>query len=169
MDRILLLDAQNYDGVETEILRTAVRGIICLDGKYLFAEEKNGLKLPGGGQEEGEDDIATLIREVREETGYTVIPESAREFGYIEEKRRSLYEDTIWHQFSRLYFCDVTGERAECEYSENELRRGMHFRACTLEEAIEINRCILDSNGWHAWDQREYRTLLLIKEHLSRQ
>ena len=94
MERLLYLDGENYTDDLPEIVRTAVRGIIFVDGKLLLIEDdKNEVKLPGGGQEEGETDIETLIREVREETGCTVIPETVRPFGYIEEKRRSFHED----------------------------------------------------------------------------
>ena len=112
--------------------------------------------------------METLIREVREETGCTVIPETVRPFGYIEEKRRSFHEDGIWHQFSRLYFCDVTDERSDTEYSENEKKYGMRFRMYTIDEAIAKNRAMLDQIGALAWNQREYRTLLLIRAYMEK-
>ena len=169
MERLLLLDGGNYTDDMPEIVRTAVRGIVFVDGKLLLIEDnKNEVKLPGGGQEDGETDIETLILEVREETGCTVIAETVRPFGYIEEKRRSFHEDRIWHQFSRLYFCDVTDERSDTEYSENEKRYGMRFRMYTIDEAIAKNRAMLDRIGALAWNQREYRTLLLIKAHMEK-
>ena len=169
MERLLYLDGENYTDDLPGIVRTAVRGIIFVDGKLLLIEDdKNEVKLPGGGQEEGETDIETLIREVREETGCTVIPETVRPFGYIEEKRRSFHEDCIWHQFSRLYFCDVTDERSDTEYSENEKKHGMRFRMYAIDEAIAKNRAMLDRIGALAWNQREYRTLLLIKAHMEK-
>ena len=169
MERLLYLDGENYTDDLPEIVRTAVRGIIFADGKLLLIEDsKHEVKLPGGGREEGETDVETLIREVREETGCTVIPETVRPFGYIEEKRRSFHEDCIWHQFSRLYFCDVTDERSDTEYSENEKRYGMRFRMYAIDEAIAKNRAMLDRIGALAWNQREYRTLLLIKAHMEK-
>ncbi len=169
MKRLLLMDKQNYDDSWPEILRTAVRGIIFTGDKLLVIEDKFGeVKLPGGGQEKGEDDMQTLVREVREETGYPVIPESVRPFGYIEEKRRSFDEEKIWHQISRLYFCDIGGERTGESFTGNEQRLGMRFRTYTLDEAIEKNRKMLDIKGEQAWNRREYETLLLIKEHLEK-
>ena len=169
MKRLLLMDAQNYDETLPEIHRVSVRGIAFVDGKIIFAQEENGfLKLPGGGQDEGESDIETLVREFREETGYNVIPSSAREFGYIEEKRKSLHEEMIWHQFNHIYFCEVSGDRGECEYSDNEKSRGMHPTAITLDEALAQNLSVLEAEGKQAWNQREYKTLLLIKEMLEK-
>lgn len=168
MERLLLLDGHNYTDDMPEIVRTAVRGIIFMDGKLLLIEDnKNEVKLPGGGQDEGETDIETLIREVREETGRIVIPDSIRPFGYIEEKRKSLHEDMIWHQFSRLYFCNVTDEISSTEYSMNEKKYGMRFVLYTIDEAIAKNQAMLNTIGELAWNQREYRTLLLIKEKMK--
>ncbi len=169
MERLFLLDGENYADDMPEIVRIAVRGIIFVGEKLLLIEDnKKEVKLPGGGREEGETDIDTLIREVREETGCTVIPETVRPFGYIEEKRKSFHENRIWHQFSRLYFCDVTGERCGTEYSENEKKHGMRLRMYTIDEAIAKNRAMLNNIGELAWNQREYRTLLLIKVHMEK-
>ena len=52
MERLLLLDGENYTDDMPEIVRIAVRGIIFVDGKLLLIEDnKNEVKLPGGGQE----------------------------------------------------------------------------------------------------------------------
>ena len=170
MKRLLLLDGKNYDDSMPEINRVSVRGIAFLDGRLIFAEESSGfLKLPGGGQDEGETDLETLVREFKEETGCSVIPESVREFGYIEEKRRSLHEDMIWHQFNHLYFCEVDGTQGDCDYSDNEKNRGMHPALWTLEEALAKNLKVLEEEGKQAWNQREYNTLLLIKEYLDKE
>ncbi len=168
MERLLFLDGEDYTDDMPELVRTAVRGVIFVDGKLLLIEDnKHEVKLPGGGQEEGKTDIETLVREVREETGCTVIPETVRPFGYIEEKRKSFNEKRIWHQFSRIYFCDVTEERRDTDYSENEKKRGMRFGTYTIEEAIAKNHAMLNRIGALAWNQREYRTLLLLKAYLK--
>ncbi len=170
MERLLLLDGKDYTDDMPEIVRIAVRGIIFVDGKLLLIEDnKNEVKLPGGGREEGESDIETLIREVREETGCTVMTETVRPFGYIEEKRKSFDENMIWHQFSRLYFCDVADERSDTAYSENEKRHGMRLGLYTMDEAIAKNHAMLNNIGKLAWNQREYRTLLLIKAYIERE
>ena len=127
MKQLLLLDAKNYDEDMDEFVRTAVRGIIFVGNKLLLIEDNKGeVKLPGGGQESGERDTDTLIREIREETGCIVIPETIRPFRYIEEKRKSFNENRIFHQFSRLYFCEVSGECGETEFSDNEKRYAVH-------------------------------------------
>ena len=96
MEKVLVMDEHNYDDNLEEICRVSIRGIIFVNGKLLMIESFLGeVKLPGGGLEEGEDDYQTLIREVKEETGYDVIPESIKPFGEIEEKRLSVHEPKI--------------------------------------------------------------------------
>ncbi len=169
MKKILVMDEHDYEEGLEEIYRVSVRGIIFLDGKLLMIENSFGeVKLPGGGMEPGEDEYQALIREVKEETGYDVIFKSIRPFGEVEEKRLSVQEPMIWHQINRLYFCDVYPERGQCEYSENEKKYEFRQVFYTIEEALEKNEKMLEKEGRQAWNQREYRTMLLIKEHFRR-
>ena len=55
-----------------------------LHNKLLLIEGDEGeIKLPGGGIEGNESDHEALIREVMEETGYTLIESSIRPYGEI--------------------------------------------------------------------------------------
>lgn len=167
MERILLLDAMDYDSELPEIKRVSVRGIIFVENKLLLIEDKFGeVKLPGGGKEGNETDIETLIREVSEETGYQVLPESIVEFGEIEEKRLSVKESMIWHQFNRLYFCKINKNQGTCNYSDNEKKYGFKQVWYTLEEAIYKNKVMLETEGKRSWNQREIKTLELIQQYL---
>lgn len=172
MERLLLLDAKDYDDDMDVWARIAVRGIVFIGDKLLLLNDNKGeVSLPGGGQDEGESDADTLIREIREETGYSVIPDTMRPFGYIEEKRRdfkSYHDDRIFHQISRLYFCEVSAECGETQLSKQEKIYGMRTAMYTLDEAIAKNRAMLDTVGNLAWNQREYRSLLLIKEYIEK-
>lgn len=168
METLLLLDGKNYDPSLPEIRRTGVRGIIFENEKLLMIRTNFGdVKFPGGGQEEGENDETTLIRETLEETGFQVIPESIRPFGEVVEKRLSLHEPMIWHQINRYYFCRITGSPQDTQFSENEQRYGMHPIWCTLEEAIAANRAMLEREGRTPWNQREFRVLELLREKMA--
>ncbi len=172
MERLLLLDAKDYDDDMDVWARIAVRGIVFIGDKLLLLNDnKSEVSLPGGGQDEVESDADTLIREIREETGYSVIPDTIRPFGYIEEKRRdfkSYHDDRIFHQISRLYFCEVSAECGETQLSKQEKIYGMRTAMYALDEAIAKNRAMLDTVGNLAWNQREYRSLLLIKEYIEK-
>lgn len=165
MKKLLVMDAKNYDPSLKEIKRVAVRGIIFVDGKLLLIQSNFGeVKFPGGGMEDGESDIDTLVRETLEETGYHVILESIREFGEVEEIRLSTKELMIWHQINRYYYCDIEEIKEACSYTSNEKKYGFHQVWYTLDEALEINKDILQREGFNAWNQREYQVLKLIKE-----
>lgn len=168
MKKLLVMDAGNYDPAMEEIRRVAVRGIIFAEGKLLMIQSNFGeLKFPGGGQELGESDEDTLIRETLEETGYRVIPSSIRPFGEVEEKRLSVHEDMIWHQFNRYYFCEVEDTQEACCYTESEKKYGFHQVWHTLEDAIGINEEMVHREGEQAWNRRELTVLKMIREHLN--
>lgn len=163
MQLLLNLDEHNYDPALPEIRRTAVRGVIFRDGKLLMIKSSFGeVKFPGGGQEAGEDDETTLLREVLEETGFRVVRESIRPFGEVIEKRLSMREPHIWHQRNRYYFCDIEGEQAAVQYTENELRYGMHQVWVTPEEALRVNREMVQREGRNPWNQRELKVLEVL-------
>ena len=169
MNKLLVMDAKNYEPDMEEILRIAVRGIIFVDGKLLMINSDFGeLKFPGGGQENGESDEDTLIRETLEETGFHVIPSSISPFGEVEEKRLSTHEPMIWHQINRYYFCDVEGLQEACHYTESEQKYGFHQVWHTLDDAIRINGETLEKEGAHSWHKREYTVLKLLREHLNK-
>ncbi len=163
METILVMDEKNYDVSLPEIRRTAVRGIITENGKLLLIQSKFGeVKFPGGGKEPGETDLDTLAREVLEETGRRILPDSVRAFGQVEEIRRSTHEPAIWHQISRYYFCGISGDQENCRYTKNEIDYGFHFVWYTLDEAIRIYD-EMDFSKKCAWNQREYNVLRLLK------
>ena len=170
MKRILTMDAHDYPADLKEIRRFAARAVIFIGDRLLLTENDFGeVKLPGGGIEPGEDDVQALILEVREETCCAVIPASIYPFGEIEEKRLSQREDAVWHQTSRVYFCAVESAHfGECSYSKEEKRLGFRPVTYTLEEAIRKNEAMLDREGKHTYNQREYQTLLLIREQLEK-
>ncbi len=71
----------------------STRGVIIRDGKIATQHGSAGdYKILGGGVEPGEKLEDALIREVGEESGLIVIPESIRPIGEIVERRRDLFE-----------------------------------------------------------------------------
>jgi len=89
--------------------RDSARAIIFVDDKLLMVRSaKYGeYKFPGGGIEPGESHRAALIREVCEETGHTLIPNSIIEYGKTLIRSKSNNANEIFEQESFYYFCDV--------------------------------------------------------------
>lgn len=169
MKTLLVVDAKNYDPGLKELKRLAVRGVVIKNGKILVTEDKFGeLKLPGGGMEAGETDEDTLIREVQEESGYIVMPDTIRPFGSIIEIRKSIKEEMIWHQESRLYFCDVYNEIGERKLTPHEIRFKYQTSWYTLDQAIEKNYEMLERENWNPVKLREYKTFQVIKDYLEK-
>lgn len=153
------------DGIDdgTFFERTAARGIICQNGRYLVILGKYGdCKFPGGGMEKGETLQDTLLREVREETGFHVLPESIREGYLVHEKRKGETEEILIMD-SYYYFCDIAGKPEEQELDDYEAEYGYEAHWLPLDEMITRNEQIQDYSKV-PWAVREN---LVMKELFS--
>ena len=106
MRHILTIDRKDYDPNGTREVRPSVRGIILREGKVLMVHslKYDYYKFPGGGREEGETPIDTVVREVAEEAGLTVIADTVREFGHdIGSCRRNKHQVGLLSQRDVLY------------------------------------------------------------------
>lgn len=149
---IAVFDRKDYDIRWPRITRVAARAIINIDGYYvLIQSSKYGeYKFPGGGQEDNEDIIDTLIREVLEETGLTVIPESIVPFGKTLELNRDDYErdsEAIFEMMSYYYECSVKDNGDKISLTDSEKKLGYSLKYVLLEDAIENNRAIKYHNN----------------------
>ena len=98
--------------------RTAVRGIICQNEKYLVVCGQLGdCKFPGGGMEQGEFLFGTLTREVLEETGCHVKPDSIRE-GFLVHEKTNRQSEEVLVMDSYYYFCEVEDIRDSKEVTD---------------------------------------------------
>ena len=122
------------------------------------------LLINGGKIEKGEIPDDAIIREVQEETGYIVKPDSVTAFGEIIERRMAKYEPMIWNQINRLYFCKVEEIQTQCNYSDHEKELGYKLVYKTIDEALEYNKQYLEKIGEKLENKREYQILELIKK-----
>lgn len=142
MEKIQIYDLGNYTEDMKEYEKYSVRGVIVRDGKIAMQKSKDGdYKILGGGMDPGEDYKDALLREVQEEAGLIVIPESIRPIGEIEEKRRDRFDEhMIFHCHSLFFFCDVKEEMTKTSMTASEIEKGYHLEWATPEEIVSGNR-----------------------------
>ena len=120
----------NYFGHWTE-QRTGCRAIVIQDGQLLLSYETvtDQWMVPGGGLEPGEKEADCCVREVAEETGYTIEPSPC----VLELDE--YYEDCRY--VDRYFFGTVTG-RCERQLTERERAVGMEPRWLPVAQALSI-------------------------------
>ena len=91
MRRLFEIDLKDYDGCMKVFKRPSARAVIFKGDKIalVYATNEKYYKFPGGGIHEDEDKREALLREVKEEVGLTVIPESIKEYGSVLRRQRS--------------------------------------------------------------------------------
>ena len=121
MRLIALFDEKNYKQ-RNGIIREAVRAIIIKNNEIALVKslKENHYKFPGGGIENGESHIDTLIRETKEETGLVIKADTIKECGFIHEIRKSIYSDDAFEQISYYYFAEAEDEVLDQELSDRE-------------------------------------------------
>ncbi|MGN0374588.1 MAG: NUDIX domain-containing protein [Butyrivibrio sp.] len=134
-------DFKNYKTNGTVGKRPSVRGVIIRDEKIalVHSEKYDYYKIPGGGIEGDETQAETLIREVREEVGLEVIPETIKEYGYVLRKEKGKIED-LFIQENFYYFCDVKDKAVSQHLDKKEEDEQFVLKWVQPEIAIEANR-----------------------------
>lgn len=140
----IVLDLKNYKEDGSVFRRTAVRGIVEREGKFLIIHSKYGdYKFPGGGREAGETLEDTLIREVMEETGYLVDRESMKEYIKVLEKRKGEQNDIL--EMESIYFlCNVEVAAGERNLDKYEEEYDYQVEWLPLDEIIRRNELVQD-------------------------
>lgn len=152
MDKIITTDVygkQHEISADKLIPSIHVYGIAVQNGQALVSPQYDGYDWPGGTFKLGEDTIATLKREVKEETGYEVEP--VKLLGIYTSFFHHLKRNTDYQSLLIFYLVKITGgevsdsgfDEDEKEYAKlaqwvdiKELRK-MHL-ACNLNIANQI-------------------------------
>ena len=145
MEKILILDEKNYTEDMPIFERFVVRALIEKDGLFAMQQGKHGeYKIPGGGIDEGETTVEALMREVQEETGLIIIPETIQELGEITEIRRDIFEERLKYiAHSMHYACEVEEEIVETAMTESEKEKGFHLAWADIDTVIETNERLM--------------------------
>ncbi|OCH14469.1 MULTISPECIES: NUDIX hydrolase [unclassified Aliivibrio] len=150
--------------------RNATRAIILKgeDILLLYTERYHDYSLPGGGIDDGEDVIAGLVREIKEETGAKNIS-SIEPFGIYEEFRPWYkHECNVLHMISYCYTCDADKELGDTNYESYEIRNGMKPVWINIHEAIAHNENIIahsEKKGMSI-ERETFLLHLIVKERL---
>ena len=140
MRELFVLDKKNYNPDGTVGRRPSVRGIIIRDGRIAMMHSKkfDYYKLPGGGIEAGETFEETLIREVREESGLVVKPETIKEFGFVRRIEKGRVED-IFVQDNFYFLCEAESEVVPQKLDEYEEEEQFTLEFVTVEHVTNVN------------------------------
>ncbi len=141
MRKLFDLDRKDYDEKGPIHCRHSVRGIIIRNGKIAmdYVQKHGCYKFPGGGSEGDETKIETLIREVREEAGLVVKPETVRPYGIVTRSQLSRIGDR-YCQDNFYYLCDVEDRMVPQELTQSESESGYKLEFVDPYEAIRISR-----------------------------
>lgn len=168
MKELFSIDFHDYRDSDKVFKRPSARGIIIEEQKIalVYSKKENYYKFPGGGIKQNEDMKEALIREVREEVGLTVIPESIKEFGSVMRRQKSNNEpDTVFEQENFYFLCRTENSILEQELDDYEKEAEFILRFTDIDKAIKIN------GDYHSDDKfseimikRDMRVLQLVKE-----
>lgn len=149
--------------------RKAARAIVLNGAEILllYTKKYHDYTLPGGGIDEGEDNIQGLIRELQEETGAHNVT-NIIEFGLYEEYRPwNKNNFDIMHMESYCYVCEIDKELRDTKLEDYEIQNGMTAVWINIHQAIKHNEETLAKNNKKALSiERETFLLKLIVEEL---
>ena len=172
MRELFAIDTKDYNPDGLVHRRPSARAIIERDGKVLVMHSRkyDYFKFPGGGIEQGETPEQALVREVREESGCCVRPETIEEFGSVLRRNRDAHDpEAIFEQWNYYYFCDITDERVPIVQEDYEIEERFEaLWADSLTELVVRNRRALRSGGDATLIEREMRIFDMADNALRR-
>ena len=168
MRRLFSIDLQDYAKCTHTFVRNSARGIILREGRVAMVHSlRDGYyKFPGGGIERGEGPVEAMRREVREEAGLVVIPQSVREYGLVHRIQRGTQDETeCFIQDNFYYICEAEEEILPPQMEDYEAEAEFVLEFVDAREAIRMNRESALSSRYHTMLHREARVLeMLIEE-----
>ena len=141
MKTLFVFDYRDYKENGTVGVRPSVRGIIIREGRIAMVHSRkyDYYTFPGGGIDRDERMEDALIREIREETGLEVIPESIREYGLVVRKEKGAIDD-LFIQENYYFLCDVSSRMLRQELGGYEIDEDYELSWMDPDAAVEANR-----------------------------
>ncbi len=127
------------------IERHAARGIVVRGETILllYTERYHDYSLPGGGIDEGEDEVTCLIRELEEETGAQGV-RNVKPFARYDEYRPWYKSDAdVIYMISYCYVCEIDEELGATAFESHEVSNGMKPVWMNIYEAIAHNEAVI--------------------------
>ena len=162
------MDKKDHADCTRSFIRNSARSVIISDKKVamIHSEKYDYYKFPGGGIEAGEDPVAAMIRETREEAGLVIIPESVRGYGIVHRVQKSDKDpDVRFVQDNYYYLCAAEDEAVSQNLQGYEAEEGYELVYVDPRVAIEKNRHLGKTPYSPTMFEREARVLeMLIEE-----
>lgn len=148
--------------------REAVRAVILKENRILLVQTNKGdFKFPGGGMNREESQEQTLIREVKEETGY-IVGDVREKIGIFKERSLDKYrKGFIFEMTSTYYLCSLTDGITSQELDDYEIELGFKPVWIDINEAIHVNEEIIKKGNLdeNKWIYRETKALKAVSDN----
>ena len=165
MRSLFEIDTKDYDINGTTVSRPSARGIIIKDGKLamIHSIKYDYYKFPGGGIEKNEQKESALIREVLEETGLDVIPQTIKEYGMVHRIQKGDYED-VFIQDNFYYLCDVEDNVHEQKLDDYEKEEKFTLEYVSPKQVIDANKACKNKEADQIMLERECKVIGILTQ-----
>lgn len=171
MKQLFEIDLHDYNQDSKIFRRPSARAIIIQKNKIalVYSQKEKYYKFPGGGIGINEDAHSALVREVREEVGLIVIPDSITEFGSVMRRQRSnVTPDTIFEQENFYFFFRTQDLITKQELDDYEKEAGFVLRLVDINDAIQVNRNYRSDDFFNEiMIRREMMVLQMVSDYLA--
>lgn len=167
LKELFRIDLKDYNPTDSVFRRPSARAIIIKNNiiALVYSVKEKYYKFPGGGIKDGEDLIAALAREVKEEVGLIVKPETISEFGSVMRRQKSNYiENTIFEQENYYFWCECEETVVDQNLDDYEKVAEFTLKYVDIDKAIKVNSEYKSDDLFNEiMIQREMKVLELIK------